>query len=814
MIRLPRPGKTLGTLLAVFLAALAFLAAARVARSMRRGRGATFSLARGGPGFPQTATYDFLAQGPDAQFKGLSADEAWVSLLRCPGLPPVRESEHDRRATVVLSQEGRPTARRALHLGAGASPRPGRELETEADFTLVLPASATLSFQTGARAEAGGKLLITLDLRPAGGAPITLHSRKILFTPDAPGPKGPSSGAGLEAGWQAGEADLSAWAGRSVTIRFKGAYVPDPNVSLSSATAHVFWAAPALWVPDARHWARPGLAKGAAGRSGPKPPQNVLWVVFESFPTPSLHGTSVEDFPGLDFLGQEGIEFQRVYANQMDAEKALRETLSSRATEDGGRAAGLPEPDASERAGSRKQARPFPAVLREAGYQTALFGAPGTDPSAWSGLGFDTAESAPPPGAGAEGSVREAARWLASNGGRGPYFVMVFVRRPGRFEDPSPRCWLRALHLSPGVLFSGRRWRALAQAVQMDGPLARLWNQEKNLAAEERTLLTATSLRGTSFREEPLRRLGDERSFRAPLPRPGLGLREEEVRVVWLTRPPGLLGPRTVTDPAQLLDVAPTLTVLLGLSPEPGAEGRPVGVSARGAGPSGGEAAARFLIEGGGGNALVLDGHYKYIRRGPSLEMPWGAGARVRTDFEPEELYDLWADPAEERNLARRRRDLLARARRAMDEHRPERTAMRYVFRGFTTEAPLQGVVTCPGGDLWNVSLSTGTLTRSGPNQVVFTVAEPEARLTFETWPPEASFICSLRSKGRSVPAAAFVVSRFGLPLVEGAGEDWFDGAKFPWMEGIPPPGPASVDGPRVYVGRDPLRAPPPEAAP
>jgi hypothetical protein len=286
-----------------------------------------------------------------------------------------------------------------------------------------------------------------------------------------------------------------------------------------------------------------------------------------------------------------------------------------------------------------------------------------------------------------------------------------------------------------------------------------------------------------------------------------LGLREEEVRVLWLMKHATLPVGRKVTAPAQLLDVAPTALDLLGSPPDPGALGRSFAQT----GPRyrSNKEGVRFLIEGPGGEALVLDGHYKYVRRGPPRRVDLAGGIRALTDFEPEELYDLWTDPGERRNLALRRRDLLKRARRAIDEWGPERTATRLQFEGWQ-DTPLQGVVTCPGGDLWNVALSSGVLTRGGSNQAVFTVSAPEASFSFETWPPAASFTFSLRSKGHAVPADDFLVSKLGLPLIETEKRnDWFDeNSKFSWMDGFPvgvPPGGA----PRVLMGREPVREKP-----
>lgn len=766
--------------LAVAVTAALSLSALRVVRSMRRGRGAAFTLAESAPPSPLKKGFDALARWTEARGAGLSADEAWDALALCPGAKPLRAGANDRRVVITLNEDGRATARRALHLASGG----------QMEFTFPVPDGAVLTFHTGARGQTAGVFDMAAELLSPGRPGETVDARKASFFVDIP--KGgavlaaaPPSPSGLEIPWRSVRVDLSPWAGQTVTLRLRTSFQPALHVS-STAIAHAFWAAPTLWVPDPRPVS---LMRGAAAARGQ---QNAVWVVFESFPVPAAQAVGNDDFPGLAFLTHEGVAFQQVYTNRTDAPGGLRRLLMGRLQE---RAQGPRPPKPHE-------AHPLPAVLRDAGYQTVLIGAPAGSLAEWSALGFDDVRAAPSGGSGGESTLREAARWLAANGGKSPHFLMVFVRAPSAQEDPSPRCWLRAARLSPLSLFRAGRWRGLAQAVQIDGALERLWAQIIRLGQDGNALLSVSSLRGPSTRAEPLRRQTDHRLFRAPLNEPGWGLREEEVRVLWLMRHTRLGFERRITAPAQLLDAAPTVLELLGLVPDPGMEGLSfIGKNAR---DQRADQGARFLIEGAGGDALVLDGHYKYIRRAPAKDVIL-SGQVARTDFEPEELYDLWADPGERRNLALRRRDLLARARRAITEHLPERTAVSLVFEGYA-DPPLRAVARCPGGDLWNVALSTGDLVRSGSNEVSVTVGVPRASFSFETWPPPASYSLVLRAKA-GVPADAFLVSRLGLPLVEAEKRtEWFDDNKFPWMDGLPQVPPRADGRPRVLMGRVPVR--------
>ena len=768
--------RAIGFTVAAALAGGLALGAFRIARSMRRGRRAAFSLARPAASPARTAAYDFLSRWAEGKYTGLSADESWAALHLVPGRPARQVAPGDRRSVVALMEEGDLVARRSLHLAADGT----------ATFSLSVPEGAVLSFCTGARSEWGGELEMSVDISTGGRTPEVLDRRKVAFVrfPAAQRrrlvrelPFG-----GLESDWGRVELDLSAWGGRTATLRFKADFHPDPGAPPAGPLAHAFWGHPVLWSPE------PPLPS----RRRPRPPPDVLWVVFETFPLLSPDAVSVDDFPGLSFLSREGLTFPQVYANRLDAEGGLLQLLTSQE-------AASPAPPGDLRTPPAKAVPLFPALLRDAGYQTALFGAPG-DPADWGEAGFDVVSAAPPRGPGGERSLRSAARWLADNAGRGRHLMVVFIRAPKGGEDPSPRCWARAVRLSPSVLLEGRRWRALAQAVQADSALERLWTQRMRLGVDEPTLFIVNSLRGISFRPEPVRRTSDGRLLWKTLSQPGLGLREEEVRVLWLMKHPSLAVGREISAPAQLLDVAPTAADVVGAPPEPGMAGRPFVRTKNRWGPP--EEGARFLIEGSGGEALILDGHFKYLRRGRSQKVTLDARNAARTDFEPEELYDLWTDPGEQRNLARRRRDLLARARRVVVERRPERVETRFLFRGWAA-TPLQGSVVCPGGELWNVSLSSGALSRGGTNQVSFLVSAPESSFSFETWPPAAAFILTFRSRNRPVPTGAYLVSRLGFPLVEmEKRNDWFDGAKFPWMEGFPGDPPAT-GGPWITMGRD-----------
>ena len=100
---------------------------------------------------------------------------------------------------------------------------------------------------------------------------------------------------------------------------------------------------------------------------------------------------------------------------------------------------------------------------------------------------------------------------------------------------------------------------------------------------------------------------------------------------------PGRIAPARIPQPVSLLDVAPTLLELAGLEPEDTHDGRSLAPALAGAALDHADVVAEYLAEGVSAPAVMLRrGRHKYI---------WCAG-------DPEQLYDLHADPYELRNLA------------------------------------------------------------------------------------------------------------------------------------------------------------------
>ncbi len=112
---------------------------------------------------------------------------------------------------------------------------------------------------------------------------------------------------------------------------------------------------------------------------------------------------------------------------------------------------------------------------------------------------------------------------------------------------------------------------------------------------------------------------------------------EGSARVPLIVRGPGL-EPRRVAEPVSQLDLAPTLAELAGApAGEAGFEGRSLAAALGGTSAGPGEAVGEYLAEGVQAPAVM-------IRRGPHKY--------IRCPGDPDQLYDLSADPLELRNLA------------------------------------------------------------------------------------------------------------------------------------------------------------------
>jgi choline-sulfatase len=136
---------------------------------------------------------------------------------------------------------------------------------------------------------------------------------------------------------------------------------------------------------------------------------------------------------------------------------------------------------------------------------------------------------------------------------------------------------------------------------------------------------------------------------------------EPAARVPLIVAAPRRIAVGRVAEPVSLLDLAPTLLDLCGLERPGAVDGRSLAPALRGESLGAGVVAAEYLAEGVTAPAVMLRrGHHKYIR----------------CEGDPDQLYDLDADPLELDNRARAEPERCAELR-AESERRWDLGALR-----------------------------------------------------------------------------------------------------------------------------------------
>lgn len=298
-------------------------------------------------------------------------------------------------------------------------------------------------------------------------------------------------------------------------------------------------------------------------------------------------------------------------------------------------------------------------VLRRAGYHTAWISDQPPPQRVNLEQGFEEVIVPPPYRTAFEPLFERAARWVRDEA-REPFFLYVHTYRLARAvsevlaEPPQDLDLLREK--------LRRRYRESVAAVTeaCGGFFETL--AEDGLA--QRTLFILTSDHGTDLCER----------YPTIIPGgPGFTLRDEQLHVPLIIRPPGggpagLGGaePRRVTAPVRLIDLVPTVCELSGVEPWPDWQGASLAPLMR----TGGEPAERPVFASACNNpperaALRCLG-YKYIR---VLRPEEPRGHIFLEPLADEQLYNVREDPGETENLAEREPERLARMRRMLQEH-------------------------------------------------------------------------------------------------------------------------------------------------
>lgn len=424
---------------------------------------------------------------------------------------------------------------------------------------------------------------------------------------------------------------------------------------------------------------RLGSAVGLPVRGRP----NLLLVSIDTLRADRLgvYGHTRPTSPFLDAtLGATGVTFERVFSNAPKTTPAHMSMLTSLPP----CAHGVLMWEGSEaRAALAPRVHTLAEILRAAGYATAAFTAGGPmDRSRGFDHGFEVYRHGR--------QLERTIAWLERRPRGRPFFLFFHTFEVHDPYAPPPVQIARFLPDYRGPLLeavaavrSGRGgWqrahRTFWDAVDRDDPLtvdavSRLYDgairemddttlttllgRLDRLGLAANTLVVVTSDHGEAFGEHGVF-LHDD-------------LYEGTLRVPLVLRWPGRLpAGKRITEPADLLDVVPTLLDLLRIPPPPDLQGRSFAAAVLGTGPA--PTAVPIVSE----HASATTGW-----RAESVRL--GAWSFLEVGGVPL-LFDLATDPGEHRNLAAHRPETVA-ALRALLEHRRVgcvRLAARYGPRG------------------------------------------------------------------------------------------------------------------------------------
>lgn len=695
-----------------------------------------------------------LDQYPETRFQWKEGQPG-VAHVTLPGPPDRRGGHVDGGSNRIYQPRPARKAGQTVFWDSTAGPGKTRlpalvaEEGTVYEWTGILPSSASVEFYTGILSSGTGVHFL-MDLEEdAGSSPLfssqtDLSPALLSLVPSH--------------SWQAARRDLSPWAGRPIRIRMRVEVQPDPSHRRPWVA---FWGAPRLWFPAVE---KPPLKR--RGRPS-KPESSVVLSVLET--TPGLGG---DPSPRLEAVLRESISFSRFYTSDVRSNQAFQSLLST--------GAGGNSPSA------------WPRLLGEKGYRTLAVGAFSDDMmETLTRAGFDEINQLPHDG---YDSFLAASRVInsAQDRHRGPVLILVYFRDLPRFCWPPARFWGASLRTFPWSPARMVRWKRTMETAYLDESVGRL--AETLIDDPEFPLCSVVSLKGAVLDPTPVRWTRSGRRGSIFLNERGWGLRESEIRTLFAVRqgdrwPAGLC--RSVGQGA---DVGPTLFAALGFPAVPGHR-RPWNLETA---IHSEESSGVWVFHSPWAKALNLDGRYKYILHAPSAMRSDSMGRPVEIDFPTEEIFDLWTDPGERRNLIRSRRHLLARLREVMGESDPTPVEVRLSFLN-PTGTLIEGVVTCSAGAISSVQ-GTLPISRGGSYQFSFSTSAPAGEVTFRTWPPQSSYSMRFLSNRRPLSSDQILVSRWGLPLFESLKKDWIDKTEFGWMDGWAPPVPSS--GPTASVGR------------
>lgn len=506
-------------------------------------------------------------------------------------------------------------------------------------------------------------------------------------------------------------------------------------VRFKSSGAPVLVAHPRLWY--------------APATPAPRRPNVVLVNVDTLLPrTLGYMGSPRGASPNLDRLVAEGISWDQTYANGNWSKPSHASFFTSQRPHDLGLKFWRNANDALEKGLWRGlQHRTLVHAFRDAGYFTYgaasnLFDSPvlptGVD------LGFERFTDNPTSMDHPLELIDDIERFLATQ--RDAPFFLFFNPETPHYKYRPPREYLmqtggvRSADTLDWDLYFG-------EVAYADAYVGRLLALLDHYGMRENTLVMVTSDHGEQLSPELAQAVYLRDPFdpfdyyfkETTLFRHGLSPYDEEWHVPWIVRLPSAFGPTAagthIAAQVEVMDQAPTLLALAGLSPEPGFRGRVVYPQAPADTPA--------LMEGRNFDAVRLP-PWKYVRRVPGADLVSPVGTHAWR-WAPESLFDLSSPEGERRDVAA--------------EHPEQVARLRNTWRALRGQPQ----------NLWRLRL--GAEARPVTGEVRIGDGEP-LRFALDTkYTPELAFSASADAEvslTADCPPAAVRVGPLALPLAEG----------------------------------------------
>ncbi len=402
------------------------------------------------------------------------------------------------------------------------------------------------------------------------------------------------------------------------------------------------------------------LLAAAGVHAEPAPPWNLLLVSIDTLRADLLgvYGGPTRTTPNLDALARRAIVFERAYATAPITGPSHASILTAQHPSKHGIVFN------GHRVEAKVGSRTLTEALRDAGFRTGAFvSAAPVDARYGFGRGFehfDLVQGGNAPGdSGADGvAVIEAARdWIGTLAGQ-RFFVWVHLFKPHLPYAASSHIWTglgmnrrivvpnieAALNTPPARLRTAYR----ADVNEADEQLGRLLGMLEGLSVLDRTMIAIVADHGEYLGEH------GRASHN--------GLYDPVLRVPLLIAVPGGSRQRR-SDPVSTVDLTPTLLHLLSLPPLATAQGRNLLAD--------GAESSRVPVFAEWRAFQARDKQRGLVATDTLMSVQLGDHKLIRSLVPPfeEELYDLAADPGEERDLSRERPELLATLRGLLAEH-------------------------------------------------------------------------------------------------------------------------------------------------